>query len=236
MSTLTLVRHGQATAFERTSDRLSELGERQSRLLGEWWARRGAAFDAAFCGTMDRQRRTAELVKDAYSGAFPAIREDAGWNEYDATGVLGMLAPALAERDAGFRQLWEDAARYRATPERNRYFQKMFETIMRLWVPGEVGHPEVEPFAAFQDRVRAAAQRIVDAAGPSRRVVVFTSGGPIGTLTQMAVNAPPAMAMELNWRVRNSSVTEFLFSGGRMTLDSFNALPHLDDGSLWSYR
>jgi broad specificity phosphatase PhoE len=40
MSTLILVRHGQASAFEDNYDRLSSLGERQARLLGESWRER----------------------------------------------------------------------------------------------------------------------------------------------------------------------------------------------------
>ena len=35
-----LVRHGQASWFEENYDRLSSVGEAQSRLLGELWAAR----------------------------------------------------------------------------------------------------------------------------------------------------------------------------------------------------
>jgi hypothetical protein len=31
-------------------------------------------------------------------------------------------------------------------------------------------------------------------------------------------------------------LSEFIFSGDRFSLDSFNALPHLREESLWSYR
>ena len=34
-------------------------------------------------------------------------------------------------------------------------------------------------------------------------------------------------ALQLNWRVRNSSLTTFLFSGQRLSVDGFNELPHL---------
>jgi hypothetical protein len=40
----------------------------------------------------------------------------------------------------------------------------------------------------------------------------------------------------MGWRVRNCSVTDFVFSGKRLTLDAFNGLGHLEDASLWTYR
>jgi broad specificity phosphatase PhoE len=67
-------------------------------------------------------------------------------------------------------------------------------------------------------------------------VVVFTSGGVIGCSLQQALGVSDAMALELNWRVRNSSLTEFMFTPDRFTLDSFNAIPHLHDPALWTYR
>jgi hypothetical protein len=53
-----------------------------------------------------------------------------------------------------------------------------------------------------------------------------------------AMNAPPAAAVELNLRIRNSSLTEFAATPRRHHLVSFNAVPHLDthpDRSLITY-
>ena len=66
-------------------------------------------------------------------------------------------------------------------------------------------------------------------------MAVFTSGGVIGTAVRLALDAPDRMALEVNWRVRNCSLTEFVFTKDRFTLDSFNALPHLEDPALWTY-
>jgi hypothetical protein len=46
---------------------------------------------------------------------------------------------------------------------------------------------------------------------------------------QTVLKAPENMAIELNWRIRNCSLTEFLFTRGRTSLDVFNATPHLSD-------
>jgi broad specificity phosphatase PhoE len=69
-------------------------------------------------------------------------------------------------------------------------------------------------------------------------VLVVSSGGPIAAIVAAALRAPPESAVELNLRIRNSSVTEFAMSARRHQLVSFNALPHLDaqsDPGLTTY-
>ena len=43
-------------------------------------------------------------------------------------------------------------------------------------------------------------------------------------------------ALEINWRIRNGSMTEFVFSGERITLDSFNQVGHFNEPELETYR
>jgi broad specificity phosphatase PhoE len=79
-------------------------------------------------------------------------------------------------------------------------------------------------------------RRITGRPGTGRRVAAFTSGGPIAVTVQTVLGAPDRAAIELNWRIRNCSLTQLIFSGSRMSLDSFNTIPHLQDPQLWSYR
>ena len=62
MTTLHLVRHGQASAGAADYDVLSPRGREQARHLGDWWGARGVGLDAAFTGTLKRQRDTADLA------------------------------------------------------------------------------------------------------------------------------------------------------------------------------
>jgi len=66
--------------------------------------------------------------------------------------------------------------------------------------------------------------------------VAFTSGGVIGTVVALALDAPDRIALELNWRLCNCSLTRLLFTRDRLTLDEFNTVPHLHDPELWTYR
>ena len=215
MSQLTLVRHGQAHPFQRENGRLTTLGEQQAAKLAQFWLRTKVRFDEVQHGTLPRQVRTAEVIGECFRAAgerWPEPSPDAAWNEYDAQGVL----------------------RHLTIPDDPREFQRMFEAAMTGWL--EAGEQDgVESWPAFRTRVSGAIQQIM--AGPSsRRVAVFTSGGPIGFTVQCALAAPARAFLDVNWRVRNTSFTHFLFDRSRLTLDCFNSFPHLDDVSFWTYR
>lgn len=212
MSTLTVIRHGQARPFDSNPDQLSALGEEQARVLGEYWRRLGVSFDEVWSGSLTRQRQTAELAVGS-----PEVSDD--WNEYDANGILHHFAPRFDLEDAS---------------DRNRKFQKVFEPAMLAWIAAG-SHPTVETWEAFRTRVLKALGRL-QAGASSRRVALFTSGGPIALLVQSVLGGPEKSFLELNWRVKNCSITEFTFSRERVSLDSFNALPHLETAKLRTFR
>ncbi|MEP7340168.1 MAG: histidine phosphatase family protein [Acidobacteriota bacterium] len=239
MGTLTLIRHGQARPFEKESDQLSEIGEQQARALGHYWLRQGVSFDEAYSGTLVRQRRTARIVGACFAEAgeaWPQLQSSPELNEYDADGITGKLIPALAERDEKFRGLLTTYEQNRHTADRNRHFQKMFEVIVSAWSGGGLEIEGVESSVTFRSRVQSALNRIINAEGSGRRIAVFTSGGVIGHIVQTVLEAPAHQALQINWRVKNCSLTEFTFGGGRVSLDSFNAIPHLDDPALRTFR
>lgn len=228
MSSLVLVRHGQARSFERDSDRLTELGEDQARYLAAWWLKNGYAFDEVYCGTLVRQRRTESIVGAFYDAAgrsWPGVQVTPDLNEYDAGGVLEKIVPPLRERDAQFAAL---AAAYEAD-RTNRNFQLMFERAMLAHFGAEIEVEGVEPWKRFLARVRGVLTRI-QTGESNRRVAVFTSGGPTGVIVQTVLKAPERAVLDLNWRVKNCSLTEFVFSKDRISLDSFNGTPHLEPG------
>ncbi len=225
MSVLTLVRHGQAAAFQQHSDVCTEKVELQARKLGSYWLAAGVAFDGVYTGTLIRQQRTERVVAEVYAEAgraWPLPVALPGFNEYDAAGVLSRLVPVMADGDAQFAEL---VRRFEESGV-NSAFQRMFEVAMSAWMSGEPAVEGIETWPEFRDRVGAALRQVMTGEG-SRRVAVFTSGGPIALAVQTAMQSPERLFLDVNWRVRNCSITEFLFSGSRVTLDSFNATPHL---------
>ena len=239
MSVLVLVRHGQASFSSDDYDRLSPTGEAQARRLGDYWLRQAEVFDEVYVGPRRRQQQTADLVGAGYRSAGrpwpePVVLPEL--DEYDLEGLMGRLAPALARQDRGFEELRAAHSRSAGESERARSFQRMFETLLTHWQGVLSDGAEVESWPAFRDRVRRGLGRITDRPGQGRRVAAFTSGGFIGTAVGLALGVSDRTCLELNWRLRNGSLTRLLFTPGRLTLDDFNTLPHLQDPAELTYR
>jgi broad specificity phosphatase PhoE len=238
MSVLTLVRHAQASFLADNYDELSALGREQAQSLGAFWVSNGIDFDEVYCGPRVRHRDTAAIVGTVFTGAGrswpdPVVLEEL--DEYDLGSLLQHLAPDLSRRDAAFADLQEGYRRNRDGPERTRSFQRMFEALTLHWATTSCAVAGVEEFAGFRDRVERGLNLVMEKPGSGRRVVLFTSGGFIGASISRALDAPDRMALELSWRLRNSSLTEIVFTRNRRTLDSFNLIPHLEDRDHWTY-
>lgn len=188
----------------------------QSRRLALFWLRTGVALDEVYTGTLGRRTATEGIVAEAFVATgvvWPAALSGAGFNEHDVAGVFGRIVPAPASRDARFGAMVPEFERSRD----NRSF------------------PGIEPWSGFRGRVLEAPHRVL-LGGGNRRIAVFTSGGQIGLAVKHAMEAPDSMFLDVHWRIRNSCMTGFVFSGDRFTLDCFNDISHRRDPSLWTYR
>ena len=239
MALLTLVRHGQASFLQTNYDKLSEKGELQARILGEYWLRTGATFGQVYYGPACRHLRTGEIVADVYRKA------GAGWpepvtleelDEYAGIEVVRTFLPGLMETHEDIRAL---EAEFRQAGEQDvafRLFDKLFARITRMWVNEELDSPEVERWREFCARVDRGITQIRAVAGKNARIAVFTSGGVIAATVRAALDLSPERTLELSWTSRNASYTELLFSPERFSLASFNNHPHLEDEELLTYR
>ena len=239
MSRVVLVRHAQASFLEPNYDKLCATGEVQARLLGEYWARRGVLFSRAWSGPRVRQVQTARLAEEAYrklGREFPELAVMNEFDEFPAEAVLKLGLPHVLERSQQVRHLHRAFELARDSGERKRSFQQMFETVIGMWVRGELVIDGVESWQDFCVRVDRGIATIVNSVTPAGDSVVFTSGGPIGVAMRRALNLSHADTLQLTWMSRNASFAEFLSSGDRFTLSTFNAHPHLEDESLLTYR
>lgn len=232
MSELILIRHGQATPFEQDTDQLSELGARQARATGQALAAEGLQPTHVIHGPLVRQRLTAQYAREAAHAPWPVLVPDDRLAEYDGDGLIHTLAPLLAQQDAAFAALAEDFQNKRYSQGRNRAFQLMLEALADAWQMdtvemGTVAHAEVEAWSAFKERVSGAFRDLL-AHAPGSTILVFTSGGVIGLMTALALDAPDTTALTLSWRIKNASLTRLTFGGGRVSLDSFNEVSHLN--------
>ncbi len=242
MSRLYLVRHGQAGTRE-AYDALSEVGRRQARLLGEYFVSEGIQFAAAYSGALARQQETAAVVRDVYREAgsdFPEIVSEPGWNEFDLAHVYDALAPRLCEEDPEFaRQYQELVAQARAAAEQpeasvNRRWLPCDVKVVQAWMQGRHAY-DGESWMAFRERVAGCRDKLAPAESDAN-IVVFTSATPIGIWTALAMEIHDERALRLAGVLHNASYTLLRCYDGQLRLHSFNAIPHLCEPGLRTYR
>lgn len=236
MSRLILVRHAQASfssdpqrAFQ-DYDRLSELGRRQSEALGEELAAADVIFDRVYTGPATRHQETAEGVGSAFhrlGRAWPeSIMVEALGEHHGARIVRRALD--LPEYDEVRSQLEAGIGEGPVDPMLRRAYLIVFRRVTRQWARGELPFTtEEESWSSFRGRVEEGMGRILADAGRGATVGVFTSGGPIGSTVAWALGLGDEQALELAWMVENATLTELLFSDGRVSLKSFNVQPRL---------
>jgi broad specificity phosphatase PhoE len=219
VSVVLLVRHGQASWASSDYDRLSPLGQEQSRVLGAALADRGLRPDLLVCGSMRRHRETAAAAV-AGAGWEGEVVEDAGWDEFDH---LRTLAGRLDFAEVPGEPYDERVRRVEATIER--------------WASGRHDEEYHESFPAFRVRVERAFGRTAERLGARQSAVVFTSGGPVSWVTAWLVDGGVPAWGRMSKVVVNSSVTKVVLGRRGTSLVSFNDHGHLEGREgLVSYR
>lgn len=222
MGTLYLVRHGQASLGADDYDNLSDLGHKQSLRLGEYWRAKGLTFDAVLVGTLKRHTQTLADILEGMgltennaaplTGPVPPLQWP-GLNEYDSEAVIAALHPA-------------PLAKNNASPERYRAHMRLLRDGLTQWMNGVTSPRGMAAYAEFVQGVTSALNHV--RSHHDGNVLLVSSGGPIATAVGHVLGTTPETTIELNFRMRNASVTEFAFTPKRHMLVTFNALAHLD--------
>jgi broad specificity phosphatase PhoE len=219
-----LIRHGQASFGTADYDALSELGLRQASLVGDYLVSNGYRFDGLYCGTLRRQRQTAQQVIDAYAAAgapAAALREDSGFNEVDNEAQIKLLAPQLARDNAQVRQLMESAHGSK------KDFQKLLKIVFGEWQAETCTNPRLQSWQLFKAGVLDALARVQEEQGSGTTSAIFTSGGVIATIVAHVLKMPDSAVYSVFEPVINCSITRLLFRNERVSLSTYNEYSYL---------
>lgn len=220
MPTLYLVRHGQASFGAADYDNLSDLGVQQSQQLGRYFQSKAWRFDAVYAGTLRRHAQTfAGIAQGMQSNQTPWSRP--GLNEYDSDAVVAAIHPEPLSRER--------------SPENYRKHFRLLRDGLAAWMAGSA-QPQGMP--SYPDFVRGITDvldevRTEFGANEEARILIVSSGGPISTAVGHVLETPAPTTIELNLRIRNTSLTEFAFTPKRHMLVTYNTLPHLEDKPDW---
>lgn len=225
MSILYLIRHGQASFGTSDYDALSDGGRHQARVLGTFFLEAGLRFDACWSGTLRRQHQTLGEVRDTYLKAgldLSLPTETAALDEYDYEAILRALVPIIEKEDPAFIR---DVGRMLAD---RRAFQKVFGRVMTRWATGSDTVDDLPSWSSFAAGVTEGIRDIIDRSDRGSHVAVFTSGGPIAATVGSVTGLSAEKTVALSWQLVNASITRFKFSGGQISLATFNEQGHLE--------
>ena len=209
MPVVLLVRHGQASFGADDYDVLSDVGRRQSEVVGAELARRGLRSPRSLAGGLRRQQDTARV-------ALPdtPLSVDRRWDEYDHLGLLRRY-PSAEPSDGSSRSV-----------------QVLLDAALRSWVDDPHGG-----WDGFAGGASAALTALVTDLG-SGDAVVFTSGGVVAAVCAGLLGLGADGVVALNRVTVNGGITKLVVGRGGVSLVAFNDHAHFEGASrdLLTYR
>ena len=220
MTEIYFIRHGQASFGSDNYDCLSNLGIRQAELLGDYFARTGIHFQAVYSGSLKRQIDTANIVtKRLDHAATPALCITDKFDEFDAEAMItpqidDMVRedPSLATAAAGFESDFDA-------------YKLLFDRAIKRMMDGRSNVSK--SLETFINAIRKGIDQVVRENGTSKKAAVFTSGGTISAVMQLALNLSLDETVHLGWEIYNTSVSIFNYRKERLDLKTFNSVAHL---------
>ena len=223
MTTIYLVRHGQASFGKEDYDNLSEIGLKQAFLLGQYFKTLNLNFDKIFVGTLKRQIQTYKQIIKSYDTVID-YESTPLLNEYDVKSVL-----------MGFvngRSLTKDELHDKKT-----HFN-LLRNAVTAWSENKVFNDISETWNEFDGR----AQKFLNITNKnkykSKSILVVSSGGTISMILKQILSLPSSQFVNFHFQIFNSSLTKIIINEFGMSLSLFNSIAHLDhrkDSNLITY-
>ena len=236
MSTIYLVRHGQAAFGSDDYDQLSDIGRRQSEAVATHWLSLGYRLDSVYSGAMARQRDSADIVLARYqaNGHSPSeLRVLENFNEYSFQPILRVHADQLAEESSDKQFDWNHAW------SDKRAFNEFLRSALERWSQGGLSVAGVESWSAFKQRCVNGLQRIMEEGGRGKAIAVFSSAGAISAAVQHVLELNDDQTIRLMLGLYNTSVTTLFYDDDTVSLSSYNSVAHLENEAhkaLITYR
>lgn len=216
MTTIYLIRHGQASFGQQNYDLLSEKGELQAQILGQSLKNMIKAPPYVVAGSMHRHQQTAQL---ALAECFPEVKieTNADWNEFDHQQII-------AKYDPRFEQAESIKQALALAHDPKAYLIEIFHAAISRWMSGEHDHDYTESWSMFKLRVDSALQQLCKNLNEQkpRQTLVFSSGGVISHVISQLLELNLDKSIQMNWAITNASYSTLAFSNQKMMLMGLN--------------
>ncbi len=223
MTTIYLVRHGQASFRANDYDQLSLLGYDQAEVTGRWFRQLDRKLTHVVSGTLHRHLQTRSHFLQGYESSInnDRISIDLRFDEMQFHNILLNVKPEItckAELD-GWLRLQEN-------PEKS--FFSLYKRALERWISAENDQSYTESWERFKERCLLGLQEVAKQLEESDSAVVITSGGPISVICMSLLGIDDEKLYDINRLLMNTSVTTIKCSNGRCMLTGMNNNSHLE--------
>lgn len=215
MATIYLVRHGQASFGADDYDKLSELGQRQAQVVGEYFRDTGVQFDAAYSGDLSRQRETAQLALASQVGEVPH-HIDPRFNEIENDEQIKYLMPQVLKRNPAIQALVDKGL------SSSKDYQKVIDAVFNYWVCAECNDSRLQSWEDYSTGARQALVNVMQEQGGGKTIGIFASGGTLATIVAQVLGLGGEQTYQFYEPIFNCSVTQLFYSGDKVSLSYFN--------------
>ena len=214
MTTIHLVRHGQASFGKEDYDNLSETGLKQAYLLGQHFKTLNLNFDKIFVGTLKRQIQTYKQIIKSYDTSIE-LESTPLLNEYD---VKSVLKGFVGGRDLAEPELYDKIVHF-----------ELLRNAVKAWTENKIKSFLTETWEEFGIRAEKFLN-LINQSIDSNCVLVVSSGGTISMILKQILSLPSSRFLDFHFQIYNSSYSKIKISHYGMAMSLFNCIAHLESG------
>ncbi len=217
------IRHGQASFGNKDYDKLTQLGKKQARLLGQYFNALNICFDNVYAGSLKRHRQTAEVAIEKITGnrASDIVVRD-NFNELGSSDVMMERLSRVIKNEPEYAHRLEHVSTDPGA------IKKIFE-IAAGTDPDPIDEKtRLKNAKMFIERVHSGISQVVEENPAGEKVAVFSSGGPMAVMVKKILDLSRKQTIRLGWEIKNSAVSIFRVDENEMRLVLFNGIAHLE--------
>ncbi len=230
MSTIYLIRHGQAQFGMEEYDALSPTGIEQAKILGKSFVERKIIPTKIISGAMKRHQQTMDFCLEQMQIEITDKITNDDWNEFDHRDIIAKYEPRYKDIEELKKDIFLDKS------PKEKITEVLIGAVTR-WTSGQ--HNDYnESWTSFCERVKNGLQKIENEAQKEDVVFVFSSGGSISVILQKILNLSVQKTFEMQLNIANASITKLKTSSRGTQLLSFSDYAHFDGEhkKLWTYK
>lgn len=216
MTTIYLVRHGQASFGKTNYDELSENGEAQAKLLGQYFKNIFTEQPFIVSGSMKRHQQTTQIsLREFFPEAL--YKTDGLWNEFNHQQVFSLYEPRFSQPEVLKQDIFKEV-------DPRAYLAQIFDKAIERWADEAFHHEYDESWPIFKTRVDQALQNLCIelAEQQPKEAIVYTSGGVISVIIGKLLELSVQRTFALSWSIANTSVTTLKLNNDQLQLISMN--------------